>query len=175
MRLLRRPGVAGTLVLLAFVALVLLRPARESGRSGDDESRPGSQAALITRVVDGDTVEVRIGEVSEGVRYIGIDTPESVKPDSPVECFGREAAVANRRLTEGRRARLVFDRELRDSYGRLLAYVYVEGRLISAVLVRRGLARTLTIPPNDQFAPLLARLERRAAVAGRGLWSACPT
>ncbi|HZA88826.1 MAG TPA: thermonuclease family protein, partial [Solirubrobacterales bacterium] len=66
-----------------------------------------------------------------------------------------------------------FDRELRDRYGRLLAYVYVGSRLVNAELVRRGYARTLTIAPNDSRAGLLARLEREAGQAGRGLWGDC--
>jgi micrococcal nuclease len=69
--------------------------------------------------------------------------------------------------------RLVFGVERRDAYGRLLAYVYLGHLFVNAELVRRGLARTLTIPPNDRFAPLFAHLQRRAAQAGRGLWGAC--
>ena len=71
--------------------------------------------------------------------------------------------------------RLVFGVERRDVYGRLLAYVHLGRRFVNASLVRRGLARSLTIPPNDRFAPLFRRLELGAARAGRGLWGACPT
>ena len=69
--------------------------------------------------------------------------------------------------------RLVFGVERRDVYGRLLAYVYLGDRFVNAELVRRGLARTLTIPPNDRFAARFKRLEMAAARAGRGLWGAC--
>ena len=88
----------------------------------------------------------------EDVRYIGVDTPETVKPDTPVQCFGPQASRFNHALVEHRRVRLVFGVERRDVYGRLLAYVYLGGRFVNAELVRRGLARTLTIPPNDRFA-----------------------
>ena len=172
MRRLRPPGVAGTLILLA-IALLVLRPGPDGGRSERGEG-PRSAHALVTRAIDGDTIEVSIGSEREEVRYIGIDTPETVKPGAPVQCFGPRASAFNRRLVEGRRVRLLFDRERRDVYGRLLAYVYLGERSVSAVLIRRGLARRLTIPPNDRFAPVLARLERRAAIAGRGLWGACP-
>ena len=69
--------------------------------------------------------------------------------------------------------RLVFGVERRDVYGRLLAYVYLHGRFFNPILVRRGLARSLTIPPNDRFAQRFRRLELTAARAGRGLWGAC--
>ena len=158
--------------MLAIIALVVLLP---EGTNQEEHSEDGSDqvVAVVTRVVDGDTVEARIGGEIEDVRYIGVDTPETVKPGAPVECFGKRASEFNRRLVEGRRARLVFGAERRDDYGRLLAYVRVGGRLVNAELVRRGLAETLTIPPNDRLAPLFRRLELRAARAGKGLWSAC--
>jgi micrococcal nuclease len=117
-----------------------------------------------------------------------VDTPETVKPDTPVQCFGERASHFTKRQLTGRRVRLVFGVEPRDVYGRLLAYVYLadrtldvpphvqsaqRGRLFNAILVRRGLARSLTIPPNDRFAPRFRRLELAAARAGRGLWGAC--
>jgi micrococcal nuclease len=87
----------------------------------------------------------------------------------------------NERLVGGRTVTLRFDVERRDVYGRLLAYVYLPGAapgghalFVNAELVRRGLARTLTIPPNDSFASLFARLAARAGAAGRGLWGHCP-
>jgi micrococcal nuclease len=114
------------------------------------------------------------------VRYIGIDTPETVKPGTPVQCGGPKAHAVNERLVGGRTVTLRFDAERRDVYGRLLAYVYrSRGRggrplFVNAELARRGLARTLTIPPNDSHAPLFARLASRAGVNGRGLWGRCP-
>jgi micrococcal nuclease len=156
-------------VLLLLVALVLARPWEELGRG----EGPASATVVVTRVVDGDTVEVQLDGVEEDVRYIGVDTPETVKPGEPVQCFGPQASAFNHRLVEGKRVRLVFGAERRDVYGRLLAYVYLDGRFVNAELVRRGLARTLTIPPNDRFAAELKRLEIAAARAGRGLWGAC--
>jgi micrococcal nuclease len=150
------------------VALLVLRP-----WEGEEDSGPATAEAQVIRVVDGDTVEARIGDEVEDVRLIGIDTPESVQPDAPVECFGPRAARTTTALLEGRRVRLVFGVERRDVYGRLLAYVYLGPRFVNALLVRRGLARSLTIPPNDRFAPLFERLELAAGRAGRGLWGAC--
>jgi micrococcal nuclease len=160
----------GSAVLVAVAAVLVLRP-WEGVRLG--EEGPRSAIAFVTRVIDGDTIEVRIDGRSEDVRYIGVDTPETVKPGTPVQCFGPQSSRFNHALLERRRVRLVFDAERRDVYGRLLAYVHLDGRFVNADLVRRGLARTLTIPPNDRFAPLFARLQRQAARAGRGLWGAC--
>ncbi len=171
----------GSAVLFAAVALLVLRP-----WEGDPEAGPASATAVVTRVVDGDTFEARIGGEVEDVRLIGVDTPETVKPGTPVQCFGERASHFTKRRLTGRRVRLVFGVERRDVYGRLLAYVYLAQptlnvsqhvgsrlRLFNTILVRRGLARTLTIPPNDRFAPRLRRLELAAARAGRGLWGSC--
>ncbi|MGH2974037.1 MAG: thermonuclease family protein [Solirubrobacterales bacterium] len=164
-----RRGQLGSLVLLLAAALLILRP----WETGERDVGPAVARAYVVRAVDGDTIEARIGGRLEDVRYIGVDTPETVKPDTPVQCFGPRASAFNHHLVEGRRARLVFGVERRDVYGRLLAYVYLGRRFVNAILIRRGLARSLTIPPNDRFAPRLRRLEMRAARAGRGLWGAC--
>ena len=156
----------------ALMALATL--AGCGGGDSPDEPAAGSTVTVpVTRVVDGDTVEVTLDGRTEDVRYIGVDTPESVAPGEPVECFGRRASEFNRGLVEGERVALTFDDELRDRYGRLLAYVRLDDLLVNAELVRRGLARTLEIEPNTDRAPLLARLQRRAGNLGRGLWSAC--
>jgi micrococcal nuclease len=170
-RIHRRSGRLGSLALLAIAAALILRP----WEGGAVEGGPRSARAYVVRAIDGDTIEARIDGALEDVRYIGVDTPETVKPGTPVQCFGPRASAFNHRLVEGRRVRLVFGVERRDVYGRLLAYVYLDRRLVNATLVRRGLARSLTIPPNDRLAPLFRRLELRAARSGRGLWGACPT
>jgi micrococcal nuclease len=158
----------GSAVLLVAVALVVLRPWEARPDDG-----PASATAEVVRVVDGDTIEARIGDEVEDVRLIGVDTPETVKPGTPVQCFGERASHFTKRRLTGARVRLVFGVERRDVYGRLLAYVYLGGRFFNPVLVRRGLARTLTIPPNDRFAPRFRRFELAAARRGRGLWGDC--
>jgi micrococcal nuclease len=167
----------GAIALLAILVVILL-----SGGDGDDAADDGPAASgdgagrgivvPVADIVDGDTIEVLINGTEEDVRYIGVDTPESVKPGAAVECFGPEASDFNERLV-GERVRPEFGPERRDDYGRLLAYVYVGDRFVNAELVRRGYATTLTIAPNDQFAPLFDRLEQEAGNAGRGLWGAC--
>jgi micrococcal nuclease len=165
-----RRDVVGSIALLTVVALLILRP-----WESDDRGVAGPPAAggRVVRAIDGDTIEVAVAGALDDVRLIGVDTPETVKPGTPVQCYGERASHFTHRLLEGRRVRLVFGVERHDVYGRLLAYVHLGHRFVNAVLVRRGLARSLTIPPNDRFAPLFRRLELRAARSGRGLWGAC--
>jgi micrococcal nuclease len=128
----------------------------------------------VVRVVDGDTIAVAAADGRRDVvRYIGVDTPESVKPGTPVQCYAKAASHENARLVAGRRVRLRLDAEPRDRYGRLLAYVYRDGVLVNARLLQGGFARTLTIPPNDHFAKRFSLLQLRARAAGRGLWGRC--
>ena len=164
-------GRVGSVILLIAASLILLRP-WESGPAG--ESGPAATTAQVTRVVDGDTLEARIGGEVEDVRLIGVDTPETVEPGAPVQCFGPRASRFAERALEGRRVRLVFGVERRDVYGRLLAYAYVDREFFNQELLRRGLARTLSIPPNTRYRALFERLELAAARTGRGLWGACP-
>jgi micrococcal nuclease len=120
-------------------------------------------------VVDGDTLDLTgIGRV----RLIGIDTPEVY---GGVECYGRAAsAFTGRVLTPGRRVRYRIGAEERDRYGRALAYVWLtDGRFFNELLVQRGYATPLTIPPNDDYAARFVADARRARDAGRGLWAAC--
>ena len=163
--------------VLALVALVLIgvRGCEEDPGGGDGAAGGlgKSVRAEVVDVVDGDTIEVRIGGEIEDVRYIGIDTPESVTPGEPVECFGRAASRENERLVSGETVRLVFDAERRDRYGRLLAYVDAGDVFVNGELVEGGFARTLEIEPNTSRAGRLGRLETRAGREGAGLWSAC--
>jgi len=139
------------------------------------DERQKADTAPVVRVVDGDTIRVGLPSGEEPVRYIGIDTPESVKPGAPVECFAKRASRYNERLVAGEEVRLVYDIERRDRYGRLLAYVYRarDGLFVNAELVRRGYATAVTFPPNVAHEREFRRLARRARMSGRGLWSEC--
>jgi micrococcal nuclease len=179
----RHPGL-GAFVLLAVAVALLVRGCGDDeaerhaggggGGGGGGQSAGGERVqAEVLRAVDGDTIEVLLDGAEEDVRYIGVDTPESVAPGQPVECYGEAASEFNAELVEGEDVTLVFDAELRDRYGRLLAYVYVGELLVNAELLEQGFARTLEIEPNTSKAPRFARLARRAGAAGLGLWGAC--
>ncbi len=135
----------------------------------DGPERCGPAVATVARVIDGDTVELTTGE---RVRYLMIDTPETTGGKN--DCYGAEAAAFNRQAVEGREIELVYDEVCEDRYGRLLAYVSVEGREINALMVERGYACVLRIPPNgatraDEFDDL----EHAAQLTMAGLWGAC--
>jgi micrococcal nuclease len=125
-------------------------------------------------VTDGDTIRVRLGSGRvERVRYIGIDTPETEKPDAPGECYADRAQAFNERLVRDGDVELELDVDERDRYGRLLAYVYAGPVLVNAELVRAGYATQLTVPPNVRFETRFGRLARDARRANRGLWGSC--
>jgi micrococcal nuclease len=126
--------------------------------------------ATVFRVVDGDTVHVRVGERVEKVRYIGVNTPELHHPRKGEEPGGREAHAVNRRLVEGRRVRLELDVQSHDRHGRLLAYVWAGETMVNAELVRLGYAQVMTVPPNVRHQALFVKLQREARDARRGLW-----
>jgi len=133
-------------------------------------SAPAALGGPVVRVVDGDTIHVRIDAGVEKVRYIGVNTPEVHHPTKGEEPGGREAAEVNRRLIEGKTVRLELDVRERDRYGRLLAYVWVGDVMVNAELVRLGYAQVMTVPPNVRYQQLFLKLQREAREAGRGLW-----
>jgi micrococcal nuclease len=146
-----------------------------SGRS-DDGPTEVEPNAVVVRVVDGDTIVADVDGEEERVRLIGIDTPESVKQDSPVECFGKEAsAYTASLLAPGTDVRLELDAEPRDRYDRLLAYVYraSDGEFVNLAIARDGYANQLTVPPNVAHEQEFRAAVRQARESGAGLWSAC--
>ncbi len=120
------------------------------------------EAARVTQVIDGDTI---ILEGGHRVRYIGIDAPERDEP------FYQEAKEANQALVEGKRVRLERDISQRDMYGRLLRYVWANGTLVEAELVRQGYAVAKAYPPDTKYQAELEQIERQARETGRGIWS----
>jgi micrococcal nuclease len=147
--------------LLSCLAAGCSEPLAEAPAAGGTEN-----AAEVTKHTDGDTLWLSgIGKV----RLIGVDTPEVY---GGVECFGREAsAFVERMLPLGSRVRYRLGIEERDRYGRALAYIWLgDGRLLNRLLVARGYAQPLTIPPNVEYADVFVRASARARAAGRGLW-----
>lgn len=130
----------------------------------------------VTRVVDGDTIEVNLRGRTVDVRLIGIDTPETVHPSEPVECFGPEASNFTSARLSDERVRLEFDVERTDRYGRTLAYVWLDDKLFNRMLVRQGFAQVSTYPPNVKYVERFTAAQRAAREADAGLWGAsCPS
>lgn len=133
---------------------------------------------IVTKVVDGDTIEVFKNGNTFKVRYIGIDTPETVKPNSEVECFGKEASEFNKNLVLGKKVKLESDLIDEDKYNRKLRYVYIaegdnNGVMVNELLISEGYANILTIPPNTKYVEKFKAAQKKAREAGKGLWSKC--
>ena len=167
--------VRNKLLLTVILALTLAGCAAAPGEKLDYEN------VLITKVIDGDTVELADGE---RVRLIGIDTPETwhspklrrdaKKRKKDIRTIARMGELASqfaKGLAEKKRVRLEFDVEKRDRYGRLLAYVYLpDGRMLNAELLREGFAQVYTFPPNVKYTDKFLELQRRARESSRGFW-----
>lgn len=164
-----------TALILLGLAAVAAGFGGQLGVLGEGSEITAGEGALVERAVDGDTIKVQLDGRTETVRYIGVDTPETKKPNTPVECFGKDASHENERLVEGERVLLAPGVEPRDRYDRMLAYVRRErdGLFVNEALVRGGFATTLTIAPNDRYAPRFAALEAGARASRKGLWGAC--
>lgn len=130
---------------------------------------------MVVAHVDGDTIDVSLGDRVERIRLIGIDTPEAARGDRPEECFASEATERLAAIAPvGTALRLERDVVPRDDYGRLLAYAYLaDGTMANLALVEAGVARPMTIEPNDTHASAFVEGAHRAQRTGRGLWSAC--
>lgn len=131
------------------------------------------QAATVVEVVDGDTIKVKIKGRLYTVRYIGVDTPETHHPRVGLECFGKRAAAANDRMAAGKTVELEKDLSNTDRYGRLLRYVWIDGKMINRELVARGFAVSSSYPPDIKRQDEFRAAEIEARAKKLGLWSAC--
>lgn len=128
-----------------------------------------SEPVTVIRVIDGDTIEISGGIT---VRLIGVDTPESVHPDETKNSdYGKAAAQWTTDLLSGQFVRLEYDTEQTDSYGRTLAYVYLDGTMVNEILLQKGLAKTMIIAPNTKYADRFKRLEQQAKDNNNGFWA----
>jgi len=159
---------------ILLIGLVLLLASSVVGcPPTEDTTANAITEAKVIRVIDGDTIEVNIGGSIYKVRYIGIDTPETVHPSKPVECFGKEASGKNRELVEGKIVRLEKDVSETDRYERLLRYVWVDDIFVNDYLVRQGYAYASTYPPDVKYADQFAQAQTEAIENNRGLWAIC--
>lgn len=134
-------------------------------------TQPDQRAVTVTRVVDGDTVEISpaIGG-KEDVRLIGVDTPETVDRSTDVQPYGPQASRFTTQQLEEQRVTLQFDEEREDQFGRLLAYVRLDGALFNETLLRQGYAQLYTVSPNDRYESRFRQAQQQARQAKRGIW-----
>jgi len=165
-------------LLLLLVSLVLVScAAPDQPRTVAVPGGGTGLAATVTHVVDGDTVDLRLAGEPERARLLGIDTPETVKPNAPVDCFGPEASDRTKALLPaGTQVVVQRDREARDRYGRLLVYLWrrSDALFVNGSLVSEGYARTLSIAPNTSHQADLSARASAARSARAGLWATCP-
>jgi len=151
-------------------------PTSTNTPTAEVDSTSERETARVIRVIDGDTIEVQIGEQTYTVRYIGIDTPETVHPSKPVEWMGPEASAANKELVAGKTVYLEKDVSETDQYGRLLRYVFLEdGTFVNAELVHQGYAQVSTYPPDVKYQEHFLEMQQEAQSAQAGLWQSTPT
>ena len=179
----RRPGRVFLIKLIVAVAIVAASCFYTLSRQSSPSAAPVAAPVIdrgplrVVRIVDGDTIHLSDGE---NVRYLGIDTPETRLQknghwiDAP-QPFGKEAKEFNRQLVLGKAITLEFDVEKKDKYHRTLAYCFVEGKSVSAELLKGGYAVVFTKAPNVKYADEFVRLQDEARLARRGLWGACAT
>jgi len=125
---------------------------------------------LVTKVIDGDTIEV---EDEKKVRLIGVDTPETVDPKRPDGCFGKQASDFTKSALTGKMVRLEKDVSETDKYGRLLRYVWIDGVMFNETLLRNGMAQVSTYPPDVKYQKHFSDIQADARKEKRGLWNEC--
>ena len=164
-----------TLLCIAVLATACRPGAAPAATSSSTPTALATNATMVS-VVDGDTIDVNINGRRERVRLIGIDTPETKKPNTPVQCYGPEATKFTKSLLPSDTP-LHVERDVvaRDDYGRMLAYVYVagDGEFVNMTIIRQGFARPLTIPPNSAHANEFIEAARVAQADDIGLWARC--
>ncbi len=136
------------------------------------------EQALVDRVVDGDTIVVLINGQDKTVRFVGMDTPETVDPKRPVGCYGKEASNETKSLLTGKMVILQKDVSDTDKYKRLLRYIYLplpDGQtlFVNDFLVREGYAKVLTYPPDTKYDAQFKQAQEFAKQAKKGLWGSC--
>jgi micrococcal nuclease len=171
-RTIRRLYLLVSLVIAVYIALAQTG-AVKMPKQAVEQKQPGLYA--INHFVDGDTISVNMGGSVETVRMIGVDTPETHRPNTPVQCYGPEAAAYTKQLIGSNRVRLQADQldTNRDRYDRLLRYVYLpDGTLLQAKLIQEGYAFAYTGFPFEKKNEFIS-YEQQAKAAKKGLWATC--
>lgn len=140
-------------------------------RTASIDDKEETNTVKVTRVVDGDTIIVNLNGKEERVRLIGIDTPESVHPDISKNLpEGKTAYEFTKSKLEGKEVVLEFDVQERDKYGRLLAYVYIDGVMFNKTLLEEGYAKVATYPPNVKYVDEFTEIQKVARENNKGFW-----
>jgi len=176
----KRLAVAVILTIMAFIFSFFspLPPVPKNIKpSPQTTSSPLSSLVKVTRVIDGDTIEIEGGKK---IRYIGINTPELHDPRKPIQCYGKEAMEENKRLVEGKTVELQKDISETDKYGRLLRYIFLydpsassSPLFVNNYLINEGYAYASTFPPDVKYADIFSNSQKQAMDNRKGLWKDC--
>ncbi|WP_245855842.1 thermonuclease family protein [Paenibacillus rigui] len=160
----------GILYITALLCVMVLFSIVAGCKDSPASTKSGRETAKVERVVDGDTFEIKRDGKKEKVRLIGVDTPETKKPNTPVMFYGKEASDFTKKKLENKTVELEWDVEQKDQYGRLLAYVWIGDEMFNRTLVREGYARIATFPPNVKYVDQFKQDQEEARKGSKGLW-----
>jgi len=167
-------GIALILDKLGVVSLegyLGLETTQTSSKTGTTTTNASSKLYDVVRVVDGDTFIIEYNGKQERVRLIGVDTPESVHPNEEKNTeFGDEVSKYSKKMLTGKQVSLEFDVDERDQYGRLLAYVYLDGQMYNKLLLEKGYAQVSTYPPNVKYVNDFTAIQKKARENKVGMW-----
>jgi len=156
-----------SLLICIILSFVLITAGCSTNSTSADDTN-----AKVVKVVDGDTLDVEFNGKTERIRLLLVDTPETVHPSKPVEPFGPEASKFAKETLSNQRVKLEFDVSERDKYGRLLAYVWIDGKMFNELLLEKGLARVAYVyPPNVKYVDPFRAIQSKAQKEELGIWS----
>jgi micrococcal nuclease len=157
-------------IIITGIVLMMMVMMLINGCASHKSTAFNQALVKVERVVDGDTIEIKLGGKKEKVRLIGIDTPETKKPNTPVMYYGKEASAYTKKRLEQQTISLEWDVDRRDKYDRLLAYVWIDNELFNETLIKEGYARLSTFPPNVKYVSLFTKAQEQARKQGSGIW-----
>ncbi|PHK49172.1 thermonuclease NucI [Staphylococcus edaphicus] len=170
--------VTSIIVIVVILGVLAFQYVNQTGpfqnNAVDTSSAPqNTEKVHVTRVVDGDTLVAQNGRNEQlKVRLIGVDTPETVKPNTPVQPYGKEASDYTKAQLTNKDVYLEYDKEKEDRYGRTLAYVWIgEKTMFNEQLVKKGLAREKYYSPNGKYRDVFEKAEDIAKEKHVNIWS----
>ncbi|EKF6163689.1 thermonuclease family protein [Staphylococcus pseudintermedius] len=160
----------GVLILVIAIVVLIFQYINGDGPFKKSSTDVRGESYLVKRVIDGDTIIIDKDGQDERVRLIGVDIPETVKPNTPVQPYGKAASNFTKKHLTNQRVRLEYDREPKDKYGRTLAYVWLGDEMFNVKLAKEGLARAKFYPPNDKYRILIEQAQKEAQKKQLNIW-----
>lgn len=160
----------GILVVIVAIIVLSIQYMTDSGPFKASSGQTNGETYKVLRVIDGDTIIVDKDGEQTRVRLIGVDTPETVKPNTPVQPYGKAASNYTKQHLTNQNVRLEYDREEKDRYGRTLAYVWLGNEMYNEKIVKEGLARAKFYRPNDKYQIRIEQAQKEAQKQQKNIW-----